>query len=543
LTERLGEKVDLDEVSLDHARFADADMEEALVEYLQKRQAKWKPDLVVPIGSPAGKFVEQYRDRLFPQTPILYTGMDRRRLRADALQNNAAFVGESFDGPGFIEDILQLAPDTTNIVCVIGASPVERYWAAAFQSDFARFTNRVGFTWLNDLPFDQMLERVRRLPSHSFIFMILLMRDAAGVTHEADRALRRIREVANAPVNSIYQEQLGLGIVGGRLYRAEFEGVEGARMAIRILRGEAASSFPPMIVGPIGSQYDWRELRRWHISEDRLPAGSVVKYRGLTVWERHRGFITTTVSVALMQGVWILGLLVNLRRRRRAERLLAESEKAARELSGRLITAQEDERRRIARDLHDDFNQRLALLSIEADLLERMEDKPEAKELSRNISNGTKELSLEIHKLSHELHPASLDQLGLVTATDSFCQELTKQSGVPIKFTHDAIPRDLDRDVSLCLYRLVQEALQNTLKHSHAAQARVDLHRHNGELKLVISDNGCGFNPQTVSQHEGLGLVGMRERVRLVHGRIDFYSAPDEGTRIEVNVPVVLTEK
>jgi len=113
----------------------------------------------VPIGSPAGAFVEQYRERLFPHTPILYTGMDRRRLGADALENNAAFVGESFDVPGFIQDILQLAPETTNIVCIIGASRVEQYWTMALQSEFARFTNRVSFTWLNELSFEQMLEQ------------------------------------------------------------------------------------------------------------------------------------------------------------------------------------------------------------------------------------------------------------------------------------------------------------------------------------------------------------------------------------------------
>jgi len=165
LTEGMGERLDLDEVSLDHARYGDPDMLEALVAYLEKRQAKWQPDLVVPIGSPAGVFVAQYRERLFPRTTILYAGMDRRRLPPDALQKNAAFVGESFNLPGFIEDILQLKPDTTNIVCVIGASQVERYWAAAFQSEFAPFTNRVGFTWLNDVPFDKMLERVKRLPA------------------------------------------------------------------------------------------------------------------------------------------------------------------------------------------------------------------------------------------------------------------------------------------------------------------------------------------------------------------------------------------
>ena len=123
LVEKMGERVDLDEVSLDMARYSDSTLQEALVEYLQKRQSHWQPDLVVPIGSPAGVFVAQYRDRLFPETPILYTGMDRRRLPPDALEKNATFVGENFDLPGFIEDILQIAPATKNIAVVIGASP------------------------------------------------------------------------------------------------------------------------------------------------------------------------------------------------------------------------------------------------------------------------------------------------------------------------------------------------------------------------------------------------------------------------------------
>ena len=224
LVEKMGERVDLDEVSLDMARYADPNLQEALVEYLQKRQAHWQPDLVVPIGSPAGVFVEQYRDRLFPEAPILYTGMDRRRLSPHALERNAAFIGENFDGPGFIEDILQIAPATKNIAIVIGASAVEQYWAAAFRKEFEPFTNRINFIWLNDLSLDQMLEKTKALPPDSYIFLILLLRDATGVTHNADEALQRIHAVANAPINGIFQHQLGLGIVGGRLYQAELEG-------------------------------------------------------------------------------------------------------------------------------------------------------------------------------------------------------------------------------------------------------------------------------------------------------------------------------
>lgn len=327
LSERMGkEKVYVDEVYLDHARFPEKDMEEALVDYLEKRIARWQPDLVVPLVSPACVFVAQHREQLFPQTPILYAGMDKRRLPAGALQKNATFVGNHLDLPGFAEDILQVAPDTTNIVCVIGASPVERYWTAEFQSEFARFTNRVTFTWLNDLSFDQMLERVKRLPPRSFVFVILLLRDAAGVAHDSEDVLKQVCEEANAPVNSIFENELGLGIVGGRLYSARAEGVEAGRIAARILQGESAASLAPVILGPVGSRYDWRELSRWNISEKRLPPGSVVRYRQPTMWDRHRLLIISGFSLVVVQAALITGLVLNLRSRRRAECSLRYSE-------------------------------------------------------------------------------------------------------------------------------------------------------------------------------------------------------------------------
>src|SRR5213595_3967397 len=326
LVEKMGERVDLDEVSLDMARYADPNLQEALVEYLQKRQAHWQPDLVVPIGSPAGVFVEQYRDRLFPEAPILYTGMDRRRLSPHALERNAAFIGENFDGAGFIEDILQIAPATKNIAIVIGASAVEQYWAAAFRKEFEPFTNRINFIWLNDLSLDQMLERTRALPPDSYIFLILLLRDATGVTHNADEALQRIHAAANAPINGIFQHQLGLGVVGGRLYQAELEGIESAHIAVRILHGEPASSFPPEIVGPLSPRYDWRELKRWKINRNVCHPGSVVLFREPTVWDNYGGWIIAGVSFCFVQAVLIFGLLANLAKRRRAERSLTASE-------------------------------------------------------------------------------------------------------------------------------------------------------------------------------------------------------------------------
>jgi PAS domain S-box-containing protein len=327
LTKEMGERVDMDEVSLDMARYAQPDMEGAFVEFLLARLTKWRPDLVVPIGSPAGRFVAKYRHRLFPRAPILYTGMDRRTLPDNALADNATFVGESFDIAGLVEDILQLAPDTEHIAVVIGASPLERFWTKAFQEAFQPFTSRVRFTWFNDLSFDEMLRQAATLPPRSFILLALLLRDASGVTHNQDDALQQLRAVANAPINGLYRNQLGLGLVGGRLYQAEAEGDESARVAVRVLRGEPISTFPPRIIGTEQHpRYDWRELQRWKIPEARLPAGSLVEFRQPTVWERYRWWIAGVVAIGLLQAALIVQLGSNLVKRRRVERALRESE-------------------------------------------------------------------------------------------------------------------------------------------------------------------------------------------------------------------------
>src|SRR4030095_1059087 len=158
------------------------------------------------------------------------------------------------------------------------------------QREFARFSNRVTFTWLNDLSFEEMLRRVASLPPRSVLLLALLVRDARGVTYNQDQALQRLRAAANAPINGLFQHQLGLGIVGGRplpggeggggrgrgarLSRAALEGEESARVASRILRGDPVSGHPPRIIEAQKPRYDWRELQRWNIPEDPLPPGS-----------------------------------------------------------------------------------------------------------------------------------------------------------------------------------------------------------------------------------------------------------------------------
>ena len=333
LVAKIGEPIDLDDVSLGMARDADPDMQDAIVDYLLKRRAKWKPDLVVPIGSPAAVFVAKNRERLFADIPVLYTSVDRRLLPDGALDGQAAFIGGTIEIPGLLEDMLKLAPATENIAVVAGASSLEKGWKELFRKIAEPLAPQVKFTYFDDLSFDQMLDRAAKLPPRSYIFFLLLVRDAAGVTYDADDALQRLQAVANAPINAIFEHQLGLGIVGGRLYQIGAMGQEAAHMAIEILRGRPAASFTPRLIERLPPRYDWRELQRWKIDEKLLPPNSTILFRTPTTWERHYRLIIFAVSIFVIQALLISALLFNLFRRRLAEISLRESEERFRTLA------------------------------------------------------------------------------------------------------------------------------------------------------------------------------------------------------------------
>jgi PAS domain S-box-containing protein len=220
------------------------------------------------------------------------------------------------------------------------------------------------------------------------------------------------------------------------------------------------------------------------------------------------------------------------------------AEQAAHDLSGRLIQAQEEEQMRLARDLHDDLSQSLALLSVE---LEMFGQSPpaERRQISgrmQEFSAQVKRLSSEVHRLSHELHPAKPEQLGLVAALRGFCKEFAVAHEMAIEFADRSVPRAVPEDTALCLYRIAQEALHNVVKHSGATAARVELAMEGSELRLAIADDGVGFDPETMRANGSLGLVSMGERARFVHGRLSVESHAGKGTRVEVRVPIAAAD-
>lgn len=319
LTKMSKEPIDIYEVSLDTARVQNPHDEAPFVEYIRALLVNRKLDLIVPIGAPSAFFVQRNRQLLFPATPMLIVGADQRRIPSSSLGENDTAVLLDLDLPAYLVNILRLRPETTDIAVVVGNSPVERYWTSELRRDFQPLANRVEIEWFNDLTFDEMLKRAATMPPTSTIFWFLLSEDAAGVPYSQDRALEAMREVASVPIFGMGDYEMGRGIVGGPLMQIQKLGQQGAEVALRILKGDKPSAIRSPFVVFGAPVYDWRELRRWNISENRLPHDSIVQFREPNLWEQYRWQIIALAMILLAQAAMITGLVIERRRRRAAE--------------------------------------------------------------------------------------------------------------------------------------------------------------------------------------------------------------------------------
>jgi signal transduction histidine kinase len=259
----------------------------------------------------------------------------------------------------------------------------------------------------------------------------------------------------------------------------------------------------------------------------------IVRGDGSTVWLEKNGTAFFDRKGVMYR---VIGMIADI-----TERKLAEEAVSA--LSRRLIEAQEAERARIARELHDDIGQRIALMMVTVDQLKsptasQNGSSGKIDELRRQIAD----VSRGIHDLSHQLHSATLRHLGVAKAMRGFCSELSEQQNVEIKYSFENIPNDLTPDMSLCLFRVLQEALHNAVKHSGVRRFEVELRGTHEAIALVVRDSGVGFDPDIVMKGSGgLGLVSMQERLKLVNGDLLIDSRPNRGTVVSARVPLVST--
>jgi PAS domain S-box-containing protein len=275
-----------------------------------------------------------------------------------------------------------------------------------------------------------------------------------------------------------------------------------------------------------------RNLPAWAQASDARQK-YMLEYRYRHASGQYRWVLDCGVPRYLLDGSFAgyIGICVDIHDRK-------EAEQARHELAGRLLRAQEEERSRIARELHDDIAQRLALLTIRLRQLEQEAAQTADQERIAVLGRQSKQLSLDVSHLSHLLHSSYLENLGLAAAVENQCKETAELHHLEIDCKVRNLPRILDHDVALSLFRVVQEALRNVIRHSHAAQVQVELFADGPTIRLRITDDGVGFDSAAPEHAEGLGLVSMKERLRLVGGECTISSQPARGTRVEARVPL-----
>jgi PAS domain S-box-containing protein len=656
---------------LDVSRFGGLANDRAMVNLLHSKYSGMEIHAIITVYPYAADFLLAERRTLFPEVPIIAAELTSRSA-AENLERSPArrFVTGTILGDNIaaiMDDALRVRPQTKRIALVAGTAPNDSQGEQIFRSWFMTSAGRLDLVDLTGLSIEETLSRAGTLEPDTLVFYSTLFRDGAGKSFVPREALSLIARAANVPVFGLYESYLGFGIVGGRLVSLEEQGKEAAALALRILGGEAPASIPFGGERAYVTAYDWRELKRWNIPEAALPPGSEIRYRIPSFWEEYRGLILGVISLVIIETGLILGLLINVRRRRKAELSLRESEdrvklavssagaglwswdvstgvfwatergrelfgfapeeplnnermlslihpadrdlvrlslqqaaesgeeatleyrvvppdgnvrwisargrlqqnmpgkskrlmgtcvdvtarKAAEEtmrqhekelmtLTGRLISTQEEELRRLSRDLHDDLTQRLAVLAIDAGMLEKTLRplQPQASQELADLKTQLIEVSDEVHNLSRQLHPSILDDLGLVQAIQSECDTFSRRTGIALSFEPETILVSIPPDSALCLYRVMQEALQNIAKHAKARAARIVLQDLPDGVHLMIQDSGIGFDVNQSAGKGGIGLSGMRERARLVNGTVSVVSEPGNGTRIHVIIPV-----
>ena len=510
---------------LDANRFPEESHYQLFREYLQAKYAQNPPDVIVAFLIVKFELAGRVPTELFPGIPVVLGALTEEAVPAEGFGDQVTGVIQRGNFPGALELILKLQPDTERIVVIGGTAPLDRRYLGRTEEAAGLLAGRVRFDYWTTRPVTELRQAVASLPPRTVIFYTSVFRDVTGKTFLPASVATTLAASSSVPVYVVVDSLIAGGAVGGLVANLEALGRRLGELAQQVLSGTAAAALPIEVRREGVPMFDWRALKRWGIGESRLPPDSIIRFRELTIWQQYRWHIMAVAALCLAQSVLISGLLIQMRRRR-----LAEGE--AKNLAGRLITAHEDERRRLARDLHDDLTQRLARLAIDAGKIERSTPVSNHDYTGRSMREELVRLSEDVHALSYRLHPSLLDDLGLVEALNAECDGFSRRESIPVEFKPRDVPRDVRPDTALCLFRVAQESLRNVARHAGASAVEVSLRKVDGGLEIAVRDNGTGFDSTRDRGRHSLGLASMKERVHLLGGELDIDSAPASGTTV-----------
>jgi signal transduction histidine kinase len=318
-TLREGSQVPLEIYSeyLDAVRTPIDDYEKELVVQFQKKYGRKRFDLIITVNPPALKLLLNNRSVLFKDAPIVFFVLDQRNLEGLNPGPNVTGVWGEIKDRSNLDLALTLHPGTQRVVVITGVSNWDNYWRARVEEEFRPLEGRLQFSYLTGLSMAEQKDKLAKLPPSTIVYFVSSTQDNGGSNYGNVEVIRQISSVSTAPIYGTSDAQLGAGIVGGKLLSFEALGVDTARVGLRVLAGEKPESIPAHEV-PGLAMFDWRELKRWGISENRLPAGSVVRFKVPGFWELYRGRIIAIFLLIALQSAFIAILLIERKRRQRA---------------------------------------------------------------------------------------------------------------------------------------------------------------------------------------------------------------------------------
>ncbi len=539
LDKGLNNEVDYYSEYIDRVRFPNPNYRAGFHDFVKVKYQGRRFDIVIAMDEVALEFAATNRAEFFPETPIVYFTAFPETQRVA----NSTGILSHVDMRGTVELAAMLQPDLQHVFVVSGTQGAAQL-LAAMRTQLQSLEAPLSITYLTGLPTSELESRLATLPAHSMVYYLFVSSDGTGQNFHPLEYLDRLAAVSNSPIYSWVDSTMDHGIVGGNLKSQTVETQAIGELALRVLGGERADSISISSRDLNVRQVDWRQLRRWKIPESRVPAGVTIRFQERSAWDRYKLYILGALGVLLVQSGLIAGLLIQRARRRRAETGLQASQSELRssydrirDLGVRLLHAQEAERSRIARELHDDITQQMSLLVIDLALLR---GDGQAKTLAQEAMSRVEQIIRSVRDLSHRLHPTKLRLIGLVSALRDLQDELT-QADLPITLTYDPVPKTLPPDVTLCVFRVVQEALHNALKYSHAHAIKVHLGCSAKELRLTIADDGVGFDLDA-AKGKGLGLISIAERLEALGGTFEIRSQRGAGTALEARVPLSIVK-
>jgi signal transduction histidine kinase len=533
-----GHDVEFFTESLDLLYEADDPTFSAREEWLVKQYGGHKFDVVVAIGPDTIRFLANYAGKLFSGVPIVICGSSLEQAGTSNLDSRFTGTWQNLEPGKTLEAALRLFPNTRSVFVVGGSSAYDRTAIAATKELLSSSHPQTQVSYLVDMEMGNLLQELRKLPENSVVLYVSFFQDSVGNKFlNATKALPMVASAANAPVFGMSGTYLGHGIVGGDVMNFREQGTITARIVAELLDGKKVEDIPVVSV-PSAFMFDSNELKRWRVPESQLPSASVVLFREPSLWERTKWLWVFTLLIVLSLSALVAYLQYN-------QSQLKLAQQRASHLSSELINAEEQERRRIASELHDDFSQRLAVLSLGLENVDEATPAslPDVHKRLHELVRSTSELSTDLHTLSHQLHSSTLESLGLVPAVAALCKEFTANQEIRVDFISTEIPRTVNADAALCVFRIVQEGLRNLKKHSGTEVAKVYLRLINESLEVIVRDDGCGFDLQSLRKNEGLGMRSMEERARSLGGKFEIHSQSGKGTTLRVRLPLITAQE